>query len=172
MTVYEAMNGKDYTKIAEFIVSQPEENRCFASWKVGHPASTAGFIQHAKETRENYHIFWCEDENRKIRGVHSVEHHDTGFGWHVATNAFAMIDYKDLESGDIRFYQEMLDHMVRNEAPKYNVKRGEFWVAPHLVEWTKKVFNGAYEITREAMFMDQKLSFLIVDFVKYLELHP
>jgi len=172
MTVFEAVDRAGYMKIAGFIAGQPPENRCFQSWNVGHPASTAGFLKHCKETRENFHIFWCEDQFSRVRAVYSIEAHDTLQNWSIATNAYAMVDNVDLAAGDMTYYRELVDYLIRHEAPKYRAELGEFWVAEHLITWVVTVFAGCHEIKREATFKGFRVWFLVVDFKKYLELNP
>jgi len=170
MTVYEATSMRDYRKIALFIADQEErypDNPCFLSWRVGHPESTAEFIKHCKETRENYMIFWVEDERGNVRALQSIEVHDIDAKNQVCTYVFALIHYEDLLNNNRDYYTQMIIWMVKNKMPLFpKVKTGEFWVQQHLVEWTKQVFNGFYVVDREAMFKGQKIFRLIVDLKK------
>lgn len=171
MTVYEASSKGDYDIIAKFILSQ-RGSIPFACWQGGFKGEghLVDSIERFKVHMPYLHIFWVEDEKGIIKVVISVHERMSIEKVPVATYAFVCVDQKDWETNNGLYFKELLDYIIRNEAPKYRLERGEFFGLEKYANWTKELCGNSME-TVGKMFsaeLGEIVHAYTIDFKKYL----
>lgn len=149
MTVYEATTRKDYRKIVRFTHKQPHSR--LIPWRRTHGAKsveTEGLKQR-KDTLKCLHVFWCEDEKGEIRAVLSVRERMTEQNIPVATNACVIMNDWDWKSDNGVYFKELVDSIIRIEAPKYRLERGHFFGMKKFADWTKELCGETMKVVRE-----------------------
>lgn len=172
MTVYEAVTAKDYRKIVAFIGKQPLSSLPMVCWIKGFKGTglTLRHFEFWKTQIPYLHIFWCEDEKRVIRCVLSVQERMTPQQIPIATYASVILKDDDWKADNGAYFKELLDHIIRNEAPKYKLERGEFFGVEKFADWTKELCGDAMKIVNK---FENELGIVysyVIDFKRYLEI--
>lgn len=173
MSVYEATKPAHYVKIAKFIEEEMptelEKFLPFTCWQRGFKGKghLTDFIKKLKEQTPALHIFWVEDEDKEIRAVLSVHERMTYTKVPVATYAFVFMNRKDWEANEGRYFKELLDNIIRNEAPKYKLEKGDFFGLQKYAEWTKELCGDTMTIKKEHDTDLGKVYRYEIDFLAY-----
>lgn len=170
MTVYEARSREDLRKIADFIVNQKPSSLPMTCWQRGMKGEGLTFegLEYWA-TKLYFHLFYVEDDKRGIRCVLSVHERMTIEKVPIATHASVIMKDEDWESNNGAYFKELLDHIIRNEAPKYKLERGDFFGVEKYANWTKELCGNSMTIAREHLTDLGIVYRYEIDFAKYVE---
>lgn len=170
MTVYEATRRREYQKIVSFISEQPAESLPMVCWVKGFKGEGV-LLKHLEFWKQQVpylHIFWIEDDKRQVRGVLSVQERMTTQQLPIATYASVVLKDEDWKKDNGDYFKELLDHIIRYEAPKYKLERGEFFGIQKFADWTKELCGDTMKILNK---FENKLGIVysyVIDFKEYM----
>lgn len=168
MTVYEATRRKDYRKIADFIARQKSKSLPMTCWRRGMQGKAMVITDLEYWKRKPYfHLFYAEDDKRKIRCVLSVHERMTIEKVPLATYASVIMADEDWDADNGNYFKEILNNIIRLEAPKYKLEKGDFFGVEKYAKWTKELCGDTMTTIREHDTDLGKVYRYEIDFLAY-----
>jgi len=146
VTVYEATTMRDYKKIADFLMTEPEDSIVHLCWKrIG--LLSAREIKELKDKEPNLHIYYVTDEEDRMKGVFA--HGEYG---QFAREGCAFMSQEDWDNQVFDFWKELFTFLFEKNV-RDGLKIGQIqvakWVGDRVIQWLGKDLIKIKEI-REA----------------------